>query len=94
MPGLKVPAWQANRVAARPCPPLASGGGMVDRRRGWCHTGMNRRRNHGVAAKRDQDEHDDEDDLYARGDARGGRARGARGLADVAGAEHGVRPGL
>ena len=31
MPCLKVPAPQANRVAARPCPPQESGAGMVVR---------------------------------------------------------------
>jgi len=71
MPCLKVPAPQANRVAARLCPPQEAGW------RGWHRSGRKRRRDRHVAAKVEvEDNDDDDDDFYARGDVRGGRGAG------------------
>jgi hypothetical protein len=76
-PGRKVRAPQAHRVAPRPCPPLESGAGTADRRRGWHRSGRQRRRDSQVAAKGEEDNEDgDDDDLQARGDARGWRGAG------------------
>ena len=54
-PRHKVPAPQANGVAARLRPPPGSGAGMMDSRHGWLRSGMKWRRNHGVAAKGEDD---------------------------------------
>ena len=88
-PRHKVPAPQANRVAARLCPPQEAGW------RGWHRSGRKRRRDSHVAAKGGADA-----DFQARGDARGwrgagptlrGRNMGSGPDIDMMGAAHAIR---